>query len=103
MFGTGGPRTNRVEHELEYFDLQGFDGIFMRTANVIGQSKGYHLLDGRVDRYYFRTQFGISVLTVGRGGNGEQVPQTLINNIGGIRLFNGLNERLSDAVQGASE
>ena len=75
----------------------------MRTANVTMVEAHFHIFDGRVDRYYYKTQFGINVLTVGVGGKYDGAPLNLANNVGGVLLFESLNESMGEAIKSASE
>jgi RHS repeat-associated protein len=103
-FGLKGPNINYVSHELQFYDRPGgMDGLFMRTANVTDVEKHFHIFDGRVDRYYYKTQFGINVLTVGAGGKYDGPPLNLMNNIGGVWLFQTLNETMRNDIQITSD
>jgi len=64
-FGRGGaPKSWPVVHELEYYNTEGMDRPFMRTANVTLLG---HVLFGRVDRYYVSKSDGIYSTTLGIG------------------------------------
>lgn len=99
LLGAGGPRTNPVVHELEYYRPNRVGAPFMRTANITLPG---HALIGRVDRYYFARRDGIYVATRGVGFAGDGPPMNVINSYAGVELFRMLNSQLRAAVDNAS-
>jgi RHS repeat-associated protein len=101
LYGVGGPGVWPVVHEVEIYNSPpGFSAPFMRTANITLPG---HTLDGRVDRYYFARQKGISVVTRGMGGPFEGAPMNYVNNLAGPALFIKLNSSMRTAIKNAGD